>query len=83
MIRYYYIEANRNKYPIAKMVRWAKVSKSGYYAWRSRKPSLRDKANSELLDIIKKIHENQIKRTVLPGLYKKFVKRELRPTTSV
>lgn len=43
------------------MVRWAKVSKSGYYAWRSRKPSLRDKANSELLDIIKKIHEKSNK----------------------
>lgn len=57
MIRYYYIEANRGKYPIAKMVRWAKVSKSGYYVWRSRKPSLRDKANNELLDTIKKIHE--------------------------
>lgn len=61
MIRYYYIEANRGKYPIAKMVRWAKVSKSGYYAWRSRKPSLRDKSNNELLDIIKAIHEKSNK----------------------
>ena len=43
------------------MVRWAKVSKSGYYAWRSRKSSLRDKANNELLDTIKKIHEKSNK----------------------
>ena len=43
------------------MVRWAKVSRSGYYAWRSRKPSLRDKDNNKLLDIIKQIHKKSNK----------------------
>ena len=56
MIRYYYIEANRGKYPIAKMVRLAKVSRSGFYAWLSRKPSPRDNSKDELLHIIKQIH---------------------------
>lgn len=54
MIRYYYIQANRDKYPIAKMVRWAKVSRSGFYAWLRRKPSLRDKTNADLLQQIQK-----------------------------
>ena len=33
------------------------VSVSGYYAWRDRKPSERDKANARLLGRIKAIHE--------------------------
>ena len=43
------------------MVRWANVSRSSYYAWRSRKPSLRDKGNDELLGIIKQIHQKSNK----------------------
>lgn len=43
------------------MVRWADVSRSSYYAWRSRKPSLRDKGNDELLGIIKQIHQKSNK----------------------
>lgn len=57
MIRYYYIQANRDKYPIAKMVCWAKVSRSGYYTWLHRKPSLRDITNAELLQLIQKIYD--------------------------
>jgi putative transposase len=57
VIRYYYIQANRDKYPIAKMVRWSKVSRSGFYAWLRRKPSLRDKTNADLLQQIQKIHD--------------------------
>ena len=33
------------------------VSVSGFYAWRDRKPSERDKANAQLLGRIKAIHE--------------------------
>lgn len=33
------------------------VSKSGYYAWRNRHPSLRDMENQQLLDGIRRIHE--------------------------
>ena len=57
MIRYLYIEANRGKYPIAKMAKWANVSKSGYYAWHRRRPSQRDIANDELLRKIRELHK--------------------------
>jgi len=33
-----------------------KVSRSGYYAWRTRQPSLRQRDNEELLDRIRKVH---------------------------
>lgn len=57
MIRYLYIEANCGKYPIAKMAKWANVSKSGYYAWHRRRPSQRDLANDELLRKIRELHK--------------------------
>jgi len=78
VIRYYYIEANRGKYPIAKMVRWAKVSRSGFYAWLSRKPSPRDNSNDELLRIIKEIHEKSNKTYGSIRIVKELRKRGIR-----
>ncbi len=78
MIRYYYIEANRGKYPIAKMVRWAQVSRSGFYAWHSRKPSSRDDSNDELLRIIKQIHEKSNKTYGSIRMVKELRKRGIR-----
>ena len=57
MIRYLYIDANRDKYPIAKMVQWANVSKSGYYAWHRRQPSQRETNNEDLLRRIRELHK--------------------------
>ena len=42
MVRYAYIDAHHDDYTISKMCVWAKVSRSGYYKWRSRKPSARE-----------------------------------------
>lgn len=39
------------------MAQWLNVSKSGYYAWQKRYPSLRDRENQWLLDEIRRIHE--------------------------
>ena len=38
-MKYAYIESLRGAYAIAKMSRWLKVSRSGYYKWRKREPS--------------------------------------------
>ncbi|MCH3958412.1 MAG: IS3 family transposase [Selenomonas sp.] len=57
VIRYLYIDANRDKYPIAKMVQWANVSKSGYYAWHRRQPSQRETNNEDLLRRIRELHK--------------------------
>ena len=52
-----YMEANRSKHQVAKMAQWLNVSRSGYYAWRKRHPSLRDMENQRLLGEIRRIHE--------------------------
>ena len=52
-----YMETNRSKYPVAKMAQWLNISRSGYYAWRKRHPSLRDMENRQMLEEIRRIHE--------------------------
>lgn len=50
------IERCREAFPVAMMCRSLKVSSSGYYGWRQRKPSQRQQANSRLLRQIRTIH---------------------------
>lgn len=49
--------ANQAAYPVDTMARTMKVSRSGYYAWRSREPSARDVADRELTELIRAIHD--------------------------
>ena len=51
------MERNRSRYRIARMAQWLQVSKSGYYAWRRRRPSIREQKNKVLLDEIRRVHE--------------------------
>ena len=54
---YGFIEQEKANHAVALMCRLFEVSKSGYYAWRSRPPSARSVADAELLVHIKTIHE--------------------------
>ena len=38
-VKYAFICGEEGNYPVDKMCRWAKVSRSGFYEWRGRKPS--------------------------------------------
>jgi putative transposase len=42
---------------VATLCRLLCVSRSGYYAWRTRPPSARTRANQELMRNIKEVHE--------------------------
>ncbi len=44
-------------YPVKTMCRVLEVSRSGFGAWRKRAPSARSKANAELLETIREIHD--------------------------
>lgn len=49
--------ANQALYPISMMARMLGVSRSGFYAWRDRKPSRRAKQDVALTETIKAHHE--------------------------
>jgi putative transposase len=50
------IDAERVNYPVAALCRMLGVSKSGYYAWRSRPPSKRSREDAVLTEKIREIH---------------------------
>ena len=50
------IDVEKANYPIAMMCQVLKVSRSGYYAWRGRKPSKRQRSDQRLLPIIRDVY---------------------------
>lgn len=52
-----FVEQEKANHAVALMCRLFGVSKSGYYAWRSRPPSARSRADAELLVLINRVHE--------------------------
>ncbi len=55
-MRYQFIDTNRLNYPIRTMCQLLKVSRSGYYAARSRPPSERSERQTRLTSHIQAIH---------------------------
>ncbi len=53
---YGFIEEHREHYRVATMCTVLKASRSGYYAWRMRRPSRRQMDNQELLGHIRQVH---------------------------
>lgn len=50
------VDAEKASYPVATLCRMLGVSKSGYYAWRSRPPSERRRQDALLTEKIREIH---------------------------
>lgn len=57
-MKYHVVERCRDAFPIKMMCRLLKVSTSGYYNWRFRKPSQRAQANARLSREIAQIHRD-------------------------
>jgi len=55
-MKYGFIEEHREVHEIKRMCGVLKVSRSGYYAWGRREPSLRQRGNEELLRQIREVH---------------------------
>ena len=57
MSSYMLIEAEKTSFPVQFMCRMLGVSRSGYYAWKSRPPSRRSRQNAALTAKIHEIHQ--------------------------
>src|SRR5215211_881902 len=55
---YAFIEAQKANHRVSAMCRALKVSKSGFYGWRDRAPSERDRADAILSEKIARIHKD-------------------------
>lgn len=56
-MKYQFIENHRSAFAVEKMCRSLQISKSGYYAWRTRPQSKREQANEKLDHHIRIIYE--------------------------
>lgn len=54
--RYERIQLMEKEFPLSVLCPVLEVSRSGYYAWRKREPSVRAQANQELLAAIRQLH---------------------------
>ena len=57
-MKYEFIAAHTGEYSIQRMCRVLQVSASGYYDWRKREPSARERANEVLWGEIQTVYEN-------------------------
>jgi len=55
-MKYRFIEKHQDKYSVGRICTLLGVSRSGYYAWKNRKPSHREKINQALIDHIRRIY---------------------------
>ncbi len=56
MSRYGFIDAEKANYPVSVLCKVLKVSRSGYYDWKDRPPSKRNRENATLAERIREIH---------------------------
>ncbi len=57
------------EFEVKLMCRVLEVSTSGYYAWRGRQPSKRERANALLLEEIRAIHRHSRRTYGSPRVY--------------
>jgi transposase InsO family protein len=60
-MKYEFIQEHRNRFRLKSMCKVLNVSRSGYYAWRSHKPSNRQRVNEELLESIREVYKKSRK----------------------
>lgn len=56
-MRFAFVGEHRGRFPIVRMCKVIGVTPSGYYAWRRRPMSAREKANRELVELIREVHK--------------------------
>lgn len=61
-MRFRFIERHAHQYKVGRMCRVLQVSRAGYYAWRRRGPNVRQAANGQLLELLRRLFLQHRKR---------------------
>lgn len=72
------VEAEKAHYPVSVMCEVLEVSRSGYYAWRSRPPSARKNADSRLVVDIAAAHARSRRRYGSPRVHRALRRKGIR-----
>ena len=56
MTRFRFVEAEAAQFPVSLLCRAVGVTRQGFYAWKRRGPSVREVADGELGELIRKVH---------------------------
>jgi HTH-like domain len=54
---YRFIDAEKTSYPVSSLCRVLRISTSGYYEWKDRPTSNRERENTTLTERIREIHQ--------------------------
>jgi len=68
-MKYVFMAAHEGEFAVKRMCRVLAVKRSGYYAWRKRKPSTREQANQALLGLIEAEHAKSRKTYGSPRVH--------------
>jgi len=68
-MRFAFIDAEKESYPLTVLCRVMQVTRSGYYGWRNRKPSAREQRDATLLGSIRAFHEASRRRYGSPRIW--------------
>lgn len=68
-MKYVFMAAHEGEFRVKRMCWVLEVQRSGYYAWRKRKPSTREQANQTLLGLIKAEHAKSRKTYGSPRVH--------------
>jgi putative transposase len=77
-MKYVFMAAHEGEFAMKRMCRVLRVQRSGYYAWRKRKPSNREQANQMLLELIKTEYKKSHKTYGSPRLHVMLKRRGVR-----
>ncbi len=68
-MRFRFVQEYRETFRVGMMCRVLKVSRSGYYAWRKRQPSQRQRENDSLAQRIRGVHQESRETYGAPRIY--------------
>lgn len=71
-MRFEFIENHRDAFPVSRLCNVLNVSRSGYYAWRTRPVSQREMANQQLVEQIKAVHADSKQTYGSPRIYRQL-----------
>lgn len=72
-MKYQFIEAQRDTYPVQLLCRVMGVARSGYYKWRAQPVSKREMANQTLTEQIRTVHQQSDETYGSPRVYQELL----------